>query len=429
MTTRLRSEAGFTLVEMLVATGLLLVISSIVTSALLQMTNHQQTIWNRTEMHSGVRGATELLQQEVGQAGRVTLPGATGAVTLTLPIVTAAGTLCTMNVPTAGVLGVPVTATVSSTLGMFVGEWLTTLDGDAAETVAITAITSATTLTACFTQSHLAATTKLRALGGFSSGIVAPSLANGSTANRLKLYGDVNGDGTMVYIEYYCDNGDPGTNGTFNLYRNVVQPFVPFGTAAVVKPAVDGSMVLLAISTRIPRTRGSCTSLLRLPGAGARHGAGRRRHADRMVAVARPDHETIPDRNEGAPERLATQRVLHLGVCGTQLHEPHSADARGDHAAAALKRPEIMQTHNQRGIALVLALFLMSALSVLGASLMFLSQTETYASMNYRMMSQARYAAEAGIQKASNFLLDPTQYAAPTVADLLALAATAPCRP
>jgi hypothetical protein len=188
-------------------------------------------------MHSGVRGATELLQQEVGQAGRITLPGATGSVTLTQPIVTAAGTVCAP--------GVPVTATVNSTLGMFVGEWLTTLDGDAAETVAITAITSATTITACFTQSHLAATTTLRALGGFSSGIVAPSLANGSTPNRLKLYGDVNGDGTMVYIEYYCDNGDPGTDGTFNLYRNVVQPFVPFGTPAVVKPAVDGSMVLL----------------------------------------------------------------------------------------------------------------------------------------------------------------------------------------
>src|SRR3954463_304200 len=119
MTTRLRSEAGFSLAEMIVATGLLLVISSIVTSALLQMTNRQQTIWNRTEMHSGVRGTTELLQQEVGQAGRVTLPGATGAVTLTLPIVTAAGTLCTVGVPTAGVAGVPVTATVSSTLGMF----------------------------------------------------------------------------------------------------------------------------------------------------------------------------------------------------------------------------------------------------------------------------------------------------------------------
>jgi hypothetical protein len=56
----------------------------------------------------------------------------------------------------------------------------------------------------------------------------------------------------------------------------------------------------------------------------------------------------------------------------------------------------------------------MTALSVLGASLMFLSQTETYASLNYRVMSQARYAAEAGVQKASNFLLDRVQYPVPT---------------
>ena len=66
-----------------------------------------------------------------------------------------------------------------------------------------------------------------------------------------------------------------------------------------------------------------------------------------------------------------------------------------------------MPRHNERGIALVLALFLVSALSVLGASLMFLAQTETNASMNYRMMSQVRYAAESGVQKASNFVLDP----------------------
>jgi Tfp pilus assembly protein PilX len=79
----------------------------------------------------------------------------------------------------------------------------------------------------------------------------------------------------------------------------------------------------------------------------------------------------------------------------------------------------MMERANERGIALVLALFLISTLSVLGASLMFLAQTETYASMNYRMMSQTRYGAEAGVQKASNFLLDPAQYAAPTAADLL----------
>ena len=72
-----------------------------------------------------------------------------------------------------------------------------------------------------------------------------------------------------------------------------------------------------------------------------------------------------------------------------------------------------MNTHNERGMAIVLALFLMSIMTVLGASLMFLSQTETYATMNYRMMSQARYAAEAGIQRAGNFLLDPVQYTVP----------------
>src|SRR5436309_1423787 len=70
--------------------------------------------------------------------------------------------------------------------------------------------------------------------------------------------------------------------------------------------------------------------------------------------------------------------------------------------------------YHERGIAIILALFLMSALSVLAASLMFLSQTETYASMNYRMMSQARYAAEAGVQQAGNYLFDSTQYSKPT---------------
>jgi type II secretory pathway pseudopilin PulG len=230
MMTRIRSEAGFSLMEMLVATGLMLAVSSVVTSALLQMTNHQQTIWNRTEMHSGVRGATELLQQEVGQAGRITLPGAAGNVTLGAAIVGVSP--CT----------VPVTATVSTTAvgitataHMFVGEWLTTLDGDDVESVVITSIPSSTTFMACFTRSHLAATTKIMALGGFATGIVPPTVPNGSTANKLKLYGDVNGDGAMTYIEYYCDNGFPGTTGNFNLYRNTMD----FTTLPAAKPPVE----------------------------------------------------------------------------------------------------------------------------------------------------------------------------------------------
>src|SRR2546421_10865428 len=69
--------------------------------------------------------------------------------------------------------------------------------------------------------------------------------------------------------------------------------------------------------------------------------------------------------------------------------------------------------HSDDGIALVLSLFLMMVMSVLGASLMFLSQTETYASLNYRLMSQARYGGESGVHKAANYLLSAA-YTAPT---------------
>jgi len=75
----------------------------------------------------------------------------------------------------------------------------------------------------------------------------------------------------------------------------------------------------------------------------------------------------------------------------------------------------------ERGIALVLSLFLIAAMSVIGASLMFLSQTETFSSMNYRLMSQARYGAESGVQVAVNYLLNG--YTAPggaNIADPLA---------
>ena len=63
----------------------------------------------------------------------------------------------------------------------------------------------------------------------------------------------------------------------------------------------------------------------------------------------------------------------------------------------------------ERGIALVLSLFLVMAMSVIAASVMFMAQTETYGTMNYRMMSQARYAAESGVQKTVNYLLNDYQ--------------------
>ena len=46
----------------------------------------------------------------------------------------------------------------------------------------------------------------------------------------------------------------------------------------------------------------------------------------------------------------------------------------------------------------------MAALSAMAVSMMFLAQTETSASRNYKTMSQARYAGEAGVQRAVHYL-------------------------
>ena len=69
----MKQEAGFTLVELMVSTSILLVVSGIVVGATMDLTRLSTTMTNRSDMHSGVRNATALLQQEVGQAGRISL--------------------------------------------------------------------------------------------------------------------------------------------------------------------------------------------------------------------------------------------------------------------------------------------------------------------------------------------------------------------
>lgn len=209
------THEGFSLIELMIAITVFLIVSGSVTAALLQLGTGQATIWNRTQMHSGVRSATELLQQEVGQAGRVALPA---AVTLTA----------------AAAIGNR-TVGVSSAAGMFANEQLTIDAGSNQETVTVTAVDAVgQTITATFTIAH-AAGAVVAVFGGFPTGIVppAPGFANGSTGTVLKLYGDINGDGNMVYVEYTCDTAGG------NLYRNVMA----FNAGA--KPAVTNSQVLL----------------------------------------------------------------------------------------------------------------------------------------------------------------------------------------
>jgi Tfp pilus assembly protein PilX len=65
-----------------------------------------------------------------------------------------------------------------------------------------------------------------------------------------------------------------------------------------------------------------------------------------------------------------------------------------------------MSRAKQKGVALILALISLLVLSVMAVSLMFLSQTETWSSLNYRLMSQTRDGAEAGVNSAANFIIN-----------------------
>ena len=65
-----------------------------------------------------------------------------------------------------------------------------------------------------------------------------------------------------------------------------------------------------------------------------------------------------------------------------------------------------MKAADERGVALIMVLILMGIISVLGASLIMVSQTETWSSQNYRLMTEARYGAESGVHKAANYLMN-----------------------
>src|SRR5262245_36082835 len=209
------SEGGFTLIELLVSMAVLLVVSGIVVGSTMDMTRLGQKMTNRSDMHSGVRNATALLQQEVGQAGRVTLPA---------PVALESAT------------GIGVfTVNVNSVEGMFVGEHLIIGSGQTEETITVTAVdddADPQSFTADFAFAHNPGE-DVQTTGGFSAGVIPTDMANGSSGNVLKMVGDINGDGRMVYVEYTCDLA----NGF--LYRNVM----PFDAGA--KPAVTVEQILL----------------------------------------------------------------------------------------------------------------------------------------------------------------------------------------
>lgn len=183
------SERGFSLLEMMISMVILLGITGIVMSGMLQTSQTEATVENRTEMHAGVRSATELLQQEIGQAGRVALPQLSTPIQLTGAV--AIG------------LNQPAVVTTGAGAGIFPNEYLVVDAGQNQETVQVATVTG-DTFTATFGIVH-AIGAPVTVQGGFGLGVVPNNVTNGSDATHLKMFGDINGDGKMVYVEYTCD--------------------------------------------------------------------------------------------------------------------------------------------------------------------------------------------------------------------------------
>jgi len=223
-----KAQCGFTLVEMMLALFVLLVVCGIVMTGMSQMLNSQSQIANRTEMHAGVRSATELLQQEIGQAGKVSLGAPTAQVTLHAAV--AVGSAVSFSLDTS----------TGPAPTVYPNEVLTVDVGPNQEVVTVTGTSSSPTAT--FVYAHPAGA-PVAALGAFDTGIVPPTSApasytNGSTGTVLKLYGDINNDGNMLYVEYTCAPGTTAAPGF--LYRNQMS------ITAASKPAVDATMILLS---------------------------------------------------------------------------------------------------------------------------------------------------------------------------------------
>ena len=252
-----KKQTGFTLLETMVSLAVLLAVSAIVMGGMNQMMKTQGTVANRTEMHTSVRDATEVLEQEIGQAGKISLPTPPPG-TPTWQMLTAI--VVVKDAPVTQPL-VKFSATLVDAAGrpeLFDNEQLLVDTGVNQETITITCPAPGTctdTWTAGpFYNSH-AIGVPISAPGAFSTGIVPPApgitagyagytncvaAPCGSTDRLLKLYGDINGDGNMMYVEYTCNPGTPAAPGF--LYRQQM----PFNGAAGSKLPVAPSMVVLS---------------------------------------------------------------------------------------------------------------------------------------------------------------------------------------
>jgi prepilin-type N-terminal cleavage/methylation domain-containing protein len=182
---------GFTLLEMMVSLAVMLVVAGAAFAALDQSQKVYGTQELQSDMHASLRSAFELMTQEIGQAGSLSLTPTTLSAA-----VTGGASAQTVN--------------VTSSANMFVGEQLTVDTGATQEVVAIASFPAANQVRGIFTVSH-ASGVPVSAQGAFPNGILTTA-----AGNTLQIFGDINANNTLAFVQYDCNPGTSAAPGTLS---------------------------------------------------------------------------------------------------------------------------------------------------------------------------------------------------------------------
>jgi Tfp pilus assembly protein PilW len=187
-----RRDSGFSLIEMLVCLLILIPIMGAAVGFFSIGINQHTTEQSAIEMNQDARSGLEIMTMELAQAGSHDSSG----VLSTSSSAAIAASASAQNV------------SVASTTGFTIGDYVTVDNGTSQESVQIASIGSGT-IRGVFRTAHAAGTPiRLFALP-YMKGVIPPAgLGSNSSATvtTIRFFGDINGDGTLNYVEYAYDS-------------------------------------------------------------------------------------------------------------------------------------------------------------------------------------------------------------------------------
>ncbi len=194
---RTQSEAGFSLMELLVAILILLPIMGAAMS-LFSVGAHQQTSEQSSiDVNQGARAGMEMMEREIAQAG-----SHRDASTTTTESVTGNASAVTE-------------VHVNSTVGFNVGDWIDIDNNNDWESVQLTQVTG-NSITGVFKRGHNPQVPVSLLAYPYQNGVIPPSglgAYSSATATLIRFYGDINGDisspssdPNIQYVEYSYDS-------------------------------------------------------------------------------------------------------------------------------------------------------------------------------------------------------------------------------